>query len=282
MQIQIDKIASQAIIGCYPHERFKMQELIIDIVADLYDYNWIEQDKLDTTVDYDKLIDYITKLVPQTEYRLLESLVQYLAKSILKEHLLIQQIKIGVIKSSICGVRAHQVKVNYTLERKFKVALALGSNWEYLPQQQLITAIEILGEYVNEIKIGGLYETKPVGFTEQNNFYNTAIVGYTTLKPEELFSKIKSIEKLMDKKEQVRYGPRIIDIDLILFEDLVYSHNFLTVPHKQAHLRDFVMRPLADIEPNWIYPLWNKTITQLLHDLSILDSSILRKIAFYI
>ena len=145
----------------------------------------------------------------------------------------------------------------------------------------MITAIEILGEYLDGIAIGGFYETKPVGYTEQANFYNTAITAYTNLKPEELLGKIKSIEKLMGKTEIIENGPRIIDIDLILVDDLVYTHNFLSVPHKRAHLRDFVLRPLADIAPEWLYPGLNKTIHELSQELVSDESSILKQVDYY-
>ena len=136
-----------------------------------------------------------------------------------------------------------------------------------------------MGEYINDIKIGGFYETKPVGYTDQNNFYNTAIIGYTSLKPEELLGKIKSIEKLMGKTELIINGPRVIDIDLILFDDLVYQHNFLNVPHKRAHLRDFVLYPLADIAPTWVHPVALKTISEMAQMLT--ESSIILRTDYY-
>ncbi|MDQ5921958.1 MAG: dihydroneopterin aldolase / 2-amino-4-hydroxy-6-hydroxymethyldihydropteridine diphosphokinase [Pseudomonadota bacterium] len=278
-KIQINGIIASTIIGCYEYERDNIQDLIIDVQAQLYRHNWIIQDELDTTVDYVKLIDHIKAIVPSTNCYLLETLAQRLADELLEYSSLIEQISVTLTKPAICGGMAQEIKVNYVKKRQFKIALALGSNWEFLPQQQIITAIEILGEYINDIKIGGLYETKPVGYLEQRNFYNTAIIGYTSLKPEDLFSKIKSIEKLMGKAEIIRNGPRIIDIDLILFAGLVYTHNFLTIPHKRAYLRDFVLLPLADIAGDWVYPTLNKTINQLVLDLPE-SNSILRKIEF--
>jgi 2-amino-4-hydroxy-6-hydroxymethyldihydropteridine diphosphokinase/dihydroneopterin aldolase len=277
--ININGIAVSAIIGCYDYERIHTQNLLIDVSAKLYGHNWLNQDKLDTTVDYDELSDYIVSLVSNTHYQLLETLAQFVTSSILDKFPLLQEVELFVTKLSICGVKAREIKVGFKKCRKFKVALALGSNAEFLPQQQLITAIEILGEYIDDIEIGGFYETKPVGFTEQNNFYNTAITGYTSLKPEELLGKIKSIEKLMGKTEIRLNGPRIIDIDLILFDNLVYRHNFLHVPHKNAHLRDFVLYPLSDIAPLWVHPVLNKTIAQLAKKIG--KTSIILRMDYY-
>jgi 2-amino-4-hydroxy-6-hydroxymethyldihydropteridine diphosphokinase len=158
--------------------------------------------------------------------------------------------------------------------------LALGSNCDS-PQQQVTTAIEILGEYLSDIQVGSFYETTPVGGISQGNFINTAIIGHVDLKPEKLFSKIKALEKLMGKHEIVKNGPRSIDIDLILFDNLVYQHNFLQIPHRFAHIRDFVLQPLADIVPDWVHPVENKTIDELLSSIPETEKSILHKVEYY-
>ena len=277
--IKINGIKASALIGCYDYERHNPQELSIDVVANLYTHNWIKQDKLDTTVDYDAICDYVVSIISGTKFLLLETLTQFVANSVLDKFPLIKDIELDVTKLAICGVKAREIKVGFKKSRKFKVALALGSNAEFLPQQQLITAIEILGEYIEDIEIGGFYETKPVGYLDQKNFYNTAITGYTSLKPEELLGKIKSIEKLMGKTEIVVNGPRVIDIDLILVDTLVYQHNFLYVPHKNAHLRDFVLFPLADIAPSWVHPVLNKTIADLAKEIG--ESSIIVRTEYY-
>lgn len=277
--IQVNGIKTSIIIGCYEHERVKTQDIVIDLWASLYSHNWVSQDKLDTTVDYDELIDFTVSVVSQTTFNLLESLAQHLTNEILMRFTLIREINLTITKLAICGIKAQEIKVGYNQHKSFKVALALGSNSEFLPQQQLITTIEILGEYINDISIGGIYETKPVGYVDQRNFYNTAITGFTTLKPEELLGKIKSIEKLMGKTEILENGPRIIDIDLIFFTDLIYTHNFLTVPHKHAHLRDFVLQPLADIAPDWVHPVLNVSVKELAKKLQ--HESILKKVDYY-
>ena len=277
MKIEISGITTNTIIGCYPHERANAQDLIIDLSISLYSSNWLQPDNLETTVDYDSLIDFVSLETEATHYQLLESLAKYLSDKILEHYPIISFVQIKLTKPAICGVKAKNISVYHESRRQFKVALALGSNCE-LPQQQVTTAIEILGDYLSDIQVGGFYETTPVGGITQDNFINTAITGYVSLKPEELLSKIKRIEKLMGKYEIVKNGPRIIDIDIILFDNLVYQHNFLQIPHKFAHMRDFVLQPLADIAPDWVHPVENKTISQLLALLPTTDKSILRKI----
>ncbi len=281
MKIQIKGILISTVIGYYPYERDNTQEVMADLDVELY-YGERDSlpDDLTATIDYDQLIDYVVSIASQTRYILLESLAQCLADKLLEHFELIKRVNINLTKKAICGVKALEIAVNYTKQREFKVALALGSNWEFLPQQQLINAIEMLGEYVNRIEIGSFYETRPVGYVNQRNFYNTAITGYTPLSPEQLLGKIKFIEKLMGKAEIMPNGPRIIDIDLILYANLIYTRNFLIIPHQRAHLRDFVLVPLQDIAPNWVHPGLNKTIRELVDELEIGSDSILTKLEY--
>ena len=278
MKINVNGIASKTIIGCYDYERNKEQDILIDVCLELYPGNWIKPDDLETTVDYAKLIDFIQVLVPKTQYNLLESLSERISEELLARYSLVKIAHVTVTKPAICGVKAECITVSHTKKRKFRVALALGSN-DTLALQQIITAIEILGEYVNEIRIGGFYKTTPVGYIEQNDFINTALIGYVNLRPEELLGKIKTVEKLMGKHEVFVNGPRRIDIDLIFFDDLIYTHNFLTVPHKSMHLRDFVLKPLADVAPSWVHPVHNKTVGELLSVLK--DTSIISQVEYY-
>ena len=80
----------------------------------------------------------------------------------------------------------------------------------------------------------------------------------------------------MGKNKTVINGPRIIDIDIILFDNLIYSHQFLKIPHQAAHLRDFVLKPLIDIDPYLMHPMIKKPFSQILEQLADKDRSIIR------
>lgn len=263
MKIEITGIENNIIIGCHDYEKKSPQPVIIDLIAVLDDYDWLTQDLINTTVNYDELIDFVKQILLQTKYNLLESLAQYIANNIMRHYPNIKSLIITLTKPNICGVRAHKIKVSYQVNKKYKVALALGSNATNMPKQQLITAIEILEKYISDIKIGGFYQTKPFGFLEQNNFYNTAIIGNTELSPTKLMSEIKLIEKILGKQEIMTNGPRIIDIDIIFFDDLLIDNNFLKIPHEAMHNRDFVLQPLKDVAPNWQHPGLKQSVHEL-------------------
>jgi len=266
MKIQVAGIEVSTVIGCNPDERIKKQPLVFDLMLSLYHQDHYLKDSLHTTINYDELIDFIKAMVEKTSYQLLESLVQYITHELLKHYSLIKRIKITVTKLEICGVKAGKIQVSHTECRKHKIAIAFGSNLG-MPKKQIISAIELLAKSVSDIQIGGFYETLPFGVKEQPNYVNTAIIGYTKLNPDRLFAKIKTIEKLLGKVEQIENGPRIIDVDLVFFSNWEYQYNFLQVPHPSCHLRDFVLKPLMDIEPDLIHPVLDKTISELYNNL---------------
>jgi len=282
MNINIYGIEQQIIVGCYPCEKQAQQAIIMDITAELYSHNWSEDDILTSTVDYDKLLISAKQLLATKPYNLLEGLSQFVADGLLAEFPQLATIRVDLVKPALSGKNAREIKVSYTTKRKHKVALALGSNHDYLPQQQLITAGELLAKDISDIQFAEFYQTKPFGVTKQNDFINTAIIGITTLQPQELLAQIKFIEKLMGKHELIANGPRIIDIDIIFFADLIYRHNFLIIPHKDMHVRDFVLKPLSDIAGNWCHPQLQLTVNEIYAQLDAnLKTNIIQKVPYY-
>ena len=276
MQICIKGISVNTIIGCRERERNTPQELIINLKLELDNCAEVKaSDDLNNTIDYDKIIYHVKATVENTSYQLLEKLAIHINEALLKEYSLVVSSSVELVKPAICGVLANEIKVAHTTIREYNIALALGSNAENLPKQQIITAIEILATYVKNIKISKLYKTKPYGYQPQNDFYNAVICGTTTLKPDMLLAKIKKIEKMLGKNEICLNGPRIIDIDIIFFDNMVYQHNFLIIPHPQMHLRDFVLTPLSDVANSWVHPVLHKDVNTLYSELKDADKTII-------
>lgn len=144
------------------------------------------------------------------------------------------------------------------------VSLAMGSNLGN-KKAYILHAIELLKEKVTIVSIAPLYESKPVGYTRQDNFCNTALQAKTDLSPKNLLVFIKKIEKKLGRKKRFVNGPREIDIDIIFYDDMVIQTADLTIPHPRMHERDFVLKPLSDIALQTIHPLFNKTVLELLH-----------------
>lgn len=122
----------------------------------------------------------------------------------------------------------------------------------------------------NDMKItkkSEMYETEPYGYADQPNFINGAIEVHTHLNCREVLKRLLSIEAELGRVRQFKWGPRVIDLDIIFFNDEVYDEEDLIVPHPDMHNRNFVLKPLNDICPDYLHPILNKTVAELLNQL---------------
>lgn len=145
-----------------------------------------------------------------------------------------------------------------------KIFLSLGTNLGNR-RHNLQQALNKLQAVVTIDTISPIYETAPWGpVQDQPNFYNICLSGSTTLAPLPLLDYFKTLEKAIGRSPGDRWGPRLIDIDLIFYGDEIITAERLTVPHPQLANRAFVLAPLADIAPNLVHPQSGRTIRELL------------------
>lgn len=156
---------------------------------------------------------------------------------------------------------------SHTTTATHTVYLALGSNLGDR-RGHLSAAIQQLREVMDVSAVSSVYETEPVGYLEQPSFLNMVCSGRTQLTAQELLKYAKGIEATLGRQTTVRNGPRPIDIDVILFDDLRLVEDDLTVPHPRMAARAFVLVPLAEIAPDLIDPVSGHTIEELLATVS--------------
>jgi 2-amino-4-hydroxy-6-hydroxymethyldihydropteridine diphosphokinase len=118
----------------------------------------------------------------------------------------------------------------------------------------------------NIVKTSSIYETAAWGKTDQPSFLNQALEINTTLTAKELLKKVLEVEKKLGRIRREKYGPRIIDIDILLFNNEIHDQPFLKLPHPEMQNRRFALIPLAEIAPNEIHPVFKKPITELLKE----------------
>ena len=145
--------------------------------------------------------------------------------------------------------------------------IALGSNMGNR-KENLTKALQFLGENCTILKTSSIYETEPMYVKDQNWFLNCVCKVNTESSPDSLLGLAKSIEHKMGRKEsEVRFGPRIIDIDILFYGDQIISKSGLEIPHPRIHERLFVLVPLAEIESDLVHPVKMKQISELLAEL---------------
>jgi dihydropteroate synthase/2-amino-4-hydroxy-6-hydroxymethyldihydropteridine diphosphokinase len=145
---------------------------------------------------------------------------------------------------------------------QISIALGLGSNLGDR-HGHLVEAIDHLSARVAIESIASIYETEPWGFLDQARFLNTACAGATDLSPEELLAFVKSIEVEMGRETTFQFGPRTIDIDVLLVGDQIIDQETYQVPHARLTERAFVLEPLAEIAPQVMHPIARRTISEL-------------------
>ena len=149
-----------------------------------------------------------------------------------------------------------------------RVYLSLGTNSGNKPINLLKALAFIAGKTGKISAISSVYETKPWGFESENKFLNMVVCVETLLPPTEILTLTQSIETTMGRtqKTSLSYQDRIIDIDLITYDDLIIQSENLQLPHPLFHKRLFVLEPLNEIAPDYIHPVLKKKVSELIEE----------------
>ena len=152
--------------------------------------------------------------------------------------------------------------------------IGLGSN----VGDRFANLFDALGLLINGSalkKVSSVYKTDPQGYRDQPDFLNCVVEADTDMQPHDLLKDVKGIERLMGRVLNFRNGPRLIDLDILLYGDQVVDMPDLTVPHPRLQERAFMLVPMCEIAPDLVHPVLHKTMTELLRDVK--DGQVVEK-----
>jgi 2-amino-4-hydroxy-6-hydroxymethyldihydropteridine diphosphokinase len=150
--------------------------------------------------------------------------------------------------------------------KTFPIYIALGTNLGDRAQN-LRKAVQMMPPQVNIVDKSPVYQTPPWGYEDQPKFLNQVIFAYTTLPPKDLLTYLKNIEIQIGRTPSFRYGPRLVDLDILFYGNLILKSKELQIPHPRIAERAFVLVPLNDLKPDLEHPLLKVSVNKLLQQL---------------
>lgn len=149
-----------------------------------------------------------------------------------------------------------------------KVAIGLGSNLSDRLAVLKRAAEAMEKDFLTSVESSRVYESPPWGKQDQPDFLNAVVVGLCEWKPPAIVNYLKTLERDLGRVPSERFGPRVIDLDLLIYSDVVWKTEGVEVPHPRLFERDFVLLPLRELWPEWRHPVLGKTVDLLFQELS--------------
>ena len=268
--ITIDRLKVFCNHGVYEDEKKTGQNFYVSARIYLDTYRAGNSDNLNLSVNYAALCHDITEYMQKNRFDLIEAVANNLAAYILSYNPLIRGLKLRIHKPEApVGLPFDDISV--TIERFWTTAyIAYGSN---LGDSRAIIAdaIDKISDNpaIRLTKKSSTIITKPYGnITDQPDFHNGCIEIETYLSPEALLDYLHSIENAAGRTREIHWGPRTLDLDIILYGDMIINTESLTVPHIDMQNRIFVLKPLCEIAPYAYHPGLKKTVNSLLSALT--------------
>lgn len=250
--------------GVFPEENTLGQKFIVSAVLYTDTREAGMNDDLTKSIHYGEVCHFITEFMQTHTFKLLETVAEKLAMELLIETENLKKVKLEIKKPwAPVGLPLDTVAVE--IERGWHTAyIALGSNIGD-KKSYLLNAVQALDStYGCKVqKVSEFISTAPYGVTDQDEFLNGALKLKTLFNPGDLLEKLHEIEQEAGRERIIHWGPRTLDLDILLYDDLVLDTATLHIPHIEMHMRDFVLEPLSQIAPYKRHPILKKTVEQL-------------------
>lgn len=272
-KIHIKNLEVFARHGVFPEENVLGQKFVVSAVLYTSTREAGRTDDLAKSIHYGEVSRFITEFMEQNTFQLLETVAERLAEELLLNIERLEKICLE-IKKPWAPVGLPLETVSVEIERAWHTAyIALGSN---LGDKEANLRLGVEGlRSIRGCRVEAVSDflvTVPYGGVEQDDFLNGAMKIRTLLTPHELLERLHEIEQEAKRERVVRWGPRTLDLDILLYDDLILDEEDLHIPHIEMYKRDFVLKPLCQIAPYARHPVYNRTAAELLADLERLKT----------
>ena len=249
--------------GVYKEENILGQKFLVSAELSLSTRKAGLSDALEDSVSYGDVSRLITAEMKKQNDKLLERAAERIAGQILKEFPLIDSVRIEV-KKPWAPVMMHLDYASVSIERGWhRVYVGVGSNMGER-QAWIDMAAEALRSDGNNrnFRSAQVIETEPYGYLEQDKFLNTVFTFESLYEPEALLLRMQEIEKEAHRERKIHWGPRTLDLDLLLYDNRITESPVLTIPHPEMTKRLFVLIPLCELNPHGVHPLYRKRFAE--------------------
>ena len=266
-EIIIRNLRVYAYHGVHKEENKKGQNFYVDAILYTDTKRAGEEDDLEVTTNYSSVCKFIHKFVSENVFKLIETVAEKTAEEVLINFPLLDSIMLE-IKKPEAPIKLEFQSVSVKITRMWhNVCLSTGSNMGD-KRKTIEDAIKALDNdrKCKIKKASKLFCSTAYGGITQDEFLNGAVLMKTLYTPNELLRKIHEIEKSAKRERKQHWGPRTLDLDIIFYDDLIICTDSLQIPHVDMQNRDFVLKPLSQIAPSFVHPIFKKTVQQLYED----------------
>ena len=259
--------------GAIPEEKVLGQKFVLSFELDVDLRQAGKNDDLTKTVHYGELAQKVEEEFTKTSYDLIEKAAEEICEFVLLNYPLVKKVKL-LLKKPWAPTRKHVEYVAVEIERKWnKVYIAAGSNLGN-KEETLKEAIDKIDKRKDCVvtKVSNFYTTDPVGYEDQDQFVNCVFEIDTLQTPSELMDTLLEVEKDFKRERIIRWGPRTLDLDIIFYDDIISYDEHILIPHPRAHERQFVMKPMCDINPYYVHPIYRKRVMDISSELGELQN----------
>lgn len=267
-EIRIDNLEVYAHHGVFPEENEKGQHFYLNAVLYTDTQKAGRTDALADSTHYGLVCEEMAKVMTEHTWNLIEAAAEHVAEHVLLHFPLVRALDLELRKPQ-APIPMKFESVSVKIHRGWHDCyVALGSNLGNREAllKEAVAKLE-KEKHIRKLKTSSFIRTAPYGVTDQPEFLNGAVYFQTLLTPHELLGFLHEIEQEAGRERKIHWGPRTLDLDILFYDDLILYESDLIIPHIDLHNREFVLKPMCELNPLWKHPVSGKSMQELWKEL---------------